>query len=155
MAREKVGCLYEKLRSNKLDYVNLIPWLCFYRETNYLVLMETRFCSHITNLDLNRNFYEKILKWPIYKEWNRSETDRGVVYQAGPLLLEFLLSPHEAATKFDDSFYLYMEVPDPAVTRALFTDHLWPATEIRTYPWGHSSFTVKDPSGLSLKFFTQ
>lgn len=115
--------------------------------------METRFCAHIHAYDQTREFYEKVLSWTIYSEWNRSADDRGVVYQAGSLLLEFLLSELVDATCFDPSFYLYVEVADLKSLHNKLQMSGCDVADIQDYPWGHSSFTVKDPAGLTLKFF--
>lgn len=117
--------------------------------------METRLCFHIYNYDKTRTFYEQVLKWPVYKEWDRSPEDRGVVYHAGSVLLEFLLSSAETATSFDDTFYIYQEVADLEMLHKTLQAQGAAPTHIETQPWGHKNFIVKDPSGLRLKFFTQ
>jgi len=115
--------------------------------------MEARFCAHIHAYDQTRMFYDQVLGWAIYSEWDRSADDRGVVYQAGSLLLEFLLSESSAATRFDPSFYLYIEVDDLNLLYDKLQANGCMCAGIRDYPWGHSSFTVQDPAGLTLKFF--
>jgi predicted enzyme related to lactoylglutathione lyase len=115
--------------------------------------METRFCVHIHAYDKTRAFYDQVLSWAVYSEWNRAADDRGVVYQAGSLLLEFLLSEPDKATRFDPSFYLYIEVDGLDALHDKLRANGCICSDIRDYPWGHSSFTVQDPAGLTLKFF--
>ncbi len=115
--------------------------------------METRFCYRVANYFETREFYESSLGWTIYNQWDRSPDDKGVVYHAGTALLEILLSTSEHASHFENSMYLYIEVADLEEMKKSLGNY--PSTDIQSYPWGHSSFIVKDPAGMSLKFFTK
>lgn len=113
--------------------------------------METRFCYRVANYFETREFYETSLGWTIYNQWDRAPDDKGVIYYAGTALLELLISTPEDATPFENSMYLYIEVANLEEIKKSLGDY--PSTDIQSYPWGHTSFIVKDPAGLSLKFF--
>lgn len=118
--------------------------------------METRFCYLTSHYEDVRLFYETILKCQIYKEWDRSPSDKGVVYDLGTALLEVLSSNVENETKFHaDGFYLYIEHEGLDNLHKDIKDKGGKPTEVKYYPWGHHSFVVRDPAGLPLKFFNQ
>ena len=117
--------------------------------------MEVRTCYKTAKYDDCRSFYEGVLHWPVFKEWNRSPTNRGVVYSIEGALLELLSSSESAATKFDGSFYLYVETKElEALWNALEQAKCSP-TKICSFEWGHRSFVTKDPAGFILKFFSK
>ncbi len=113
--------------------------------------METRFCYRTARYAECRAFYERALGWQVFKEWDRGDADKGVVYHAGTALLEILLSAPDEASRLDGGFYLYLETSELEALRV----KLEGASAIQTYPWGHASFRVHDPAGLELKFFQQ
>ena len=116
---------------------------------------EVRLCVHVAPYVACRKFYEDVLGFRVYKEWDRSSNDRGVVYDIDGTFLELLLSDTAHQTTFDGTFYLYIKVPDVrAHFEALKSKGLALAPPT-AYPWGHTSFSVTDPAGMKLTFFTE
>lgn len=117
--------------------------------------MEVRICYKTAKYDECRSFYENVLCWPIFKEWNRGPLDRGVVYAIEGALLELLSSREFGATKFDGSFYLYVETKELDSLQSMLEKAGYSPTKIQSFKWGHNSFSIKDPAGFVLKFFSQ
>jgi catechol 2,3-dioxygenase-like lactoylglutathione lyase family enzyme len=100
-----------------------------------------------------RAFYEQILGFEVAGEWDRGESDRGVMFHVGPAILE-LLSPEEGY-KSIQGVDLSLEVPDvhslwnglQAKAKIIF--------ELRDNAWGDTSFCIADPEGFKLTFFSK
>lgn len=117
--------------------------------------METRICYATDRYVESRHFYESVLGWKIYKEWDRSLTDKGVVYHAGSTLLEILFCPPDKASRVDGGLYLYIEVAELDGLHTGLEKDGHAVSPIEEKPWGHTSFSTTDPAGLPLKFFVQ
>jgi hypothetical protein len=100
-----------------------------------------------------RKFYLEDLQFSIIREWDRSDTDKGVMFDVGGTILE-LLSPtgvHKPVSGADlslgvpDVWGLHEELKDKGfVTRGLIDN-----------AWGDTSFRVVDPEGFQISFFTK
>ena len=112
-----------------------------------VVIFSSRFAE-------SRKFYEKDLGLNIVKEWDHGCGELGVVYTVGGVLLEMLQS---TSLPPNDSFYLYIKVED--------VEELWrhlsgkigldKIEDLQTQPWGHRNFSIRDPNGYRLKFFSE
>jgi len=106
-------------------------------------------------LEVCRDFYSAVLGWPIVDEWNRAPLDRGALFGIGDTRVEILASSDAAATKFDPSLHLLVwEEALESLSRRLQAAGST-VGPIQVHPWGHRSFVTNDPSGLTLKFFSQ
>ena len=47
--------------------------------------METRICYSTDLYAESRHYYESVLGWTVYSEWDRSLTDKGVIYLAAAI----------------------------------------------------------------------
>ncbi len=100
-----------------------------------------------------RAFYEQTLGFEVAGEWDRGESDRGVMFRVGPAVLELLSleNGYEPVQGTD----LSLEVPD---VQNLWNDLQSKAEvvfELRDNPWGDSSFCIADPEGFRLTFFSK
>lgn len=98
-----------------------------------------------------REFYEKTLGFPVLKEWDRGEADWGVMFQAGPAILE-LLSPENMYHPIAGSG-LSLEVPNVRELWASLKNTASVVFELRDNSWGDSSFCIADPEGFEMTFF--
>jgi len=102
---------------------------------------------------VEREFYESTLGFPVVSEWDRGHEDRGVLFQAGPVVIEVLAleDEHQPFAGVGVS----LEVPN---AKALWhelggkADTVFP---LRHNHWGDTSFCIKDPEGFELTFFTK
>lgn len=115
--------------------------------------METRLCYSTDLYTESRHYYESVLGWTVFSEWDRSITDKGVIYHAGTALLEILFCPPDQATRFENFLYLYLEVADLDAIHTRLEKSGHAASALENKPWGHMSFHTADPAGLKLSFF--
>lgn len=108
-------------------------------------------------------FYEKTLKFPLAHAWDRSKEDKGALFEAGDGLIEILHLPNSETEKtpgldyrkpqgvfmciqvfdIDDRFESYKSMGIP------FQEKL------TNQSWGHRSFSIREPNGLTLFFFQE
>ncbi|HMH70146.1 MAG TPA: VOC family protein [Candidatus Saccharimonadales bacterium] len=100
-----------------------------------------------------RKFYEETLGFIVLNEWDRGETDRGVMFQVGSAVLE-VLTPENAYQPIAGSG-LSLEVPDVHELWTHLKDEVPVIFELRDNSWGDTSFCIADPEGFELTFFTE
>lgn len=106
-------------------------------------------------------FYRDGLELLVVESWDRSPEDRGTLFQAAAGLIEVLVFPvsgvadHLWDERPAQGAFMVIEVEDVetryerAVRKGLpLGQHL------TTQTWGHRSFCVREPNGLTLYFFT-
>ena len=100
-----------------------------------------------------RDFYLNELHFPILNEWDRSDSDKGVMFDVNGTILELLstkgeyvsVSGSDLSLGVPDVHALYEELQDKDfVTRGLVDN-----------AWGDTSFRVADPEGFQISFFTK
>lgn len=106
-------------------------------------------------------FYRDGLSMPVIHSWNRSPDDRGTLVGAGSGLIEVLAQPQsDAEHLFDDrppqGAFMVIEVDqvEKAYQRAL-DNELPIQQELGNQSWGHKSFCVREPNGLTLYLFSR
>ncbi len=114
---------------------------------------EFRLKLYPKNFYLVREFYEKKLGFPIINEWDRGETNKGVMFSVGGAILELLSSGDE-----------HRPVTGASVSLAVSDVwKLWEALKdtgnlthtLRDNEWGDTSFCMADPDGFEITFFTK
>lgn len=100
-----------------------------------------------------RTFYEITLGFEVLDEWDRGETDKGVMFRVGPAVLE-VLSPANDYRQITGSD-LSLEVPDVNTLWEELKDIVTVIFELRDNDWGDTSFCVADPEGFKVTFFTK
>ena len=106
-------------------------------------------------------FYREGLGMHVVESWDRSEDDRGTQISAASGLIEVLARPTgESDHLFDDrspqGAFLVIEVEsvDHLYERAI-EGRLPIQQSLRNQSWGHRSFCVREPNGLTLYFFSE
>src|SRR3989344_1323488 len=113
---------------------------------------ELRIVFVVNNYEQTRTFYEIILGLPVFNEWDRTKGDRGVIYTLGNTLLEILEGEQAPVS---EGFYVYVEVKDVDVLWQKLSPAVEVIDQITPRPWGHRNFSVKDPNGFKIKFFSK
>ena len=107
-------------------------------------------------------FYRDGLELPITETWDRGPDDRGTLFAAASGLIEAMALPQQ---RDDESVWDYrppqgvfivieVEDVDSSYRRAL-EKKLPIKEELRDQDWGHRSFRVSDPNGITLYFFSE
>ena len=122
-----------------------------------------RIVRHTGNYDEMRSFYQDGLDMRPTAEWDRSPTDRGVLLVFnGPTsatCVEVLTYPgagdHQSSgTTSSGALTIAVEVMNAgAQYEALRQRGVEIIRELETMPWGHLSFSVRDPDGLEISFY--
>ena len=106
-------------------------------------------------------FYREGLGMPLVDSWDRSPDDRGTVVGAASGLIEVLAQPQfDSEHLFDDrspqGAFMVIEVDqvENAYQRAL-DNKLAIQEELGVRSWGHRSFCVREPNGLTLYLFSE
>ena len=113
---------------------------------------ESRIVFIVKEYQRTRDFYEKTVGLCIVSEWDRTKGDRGVVYQLGSTHLEILEGDISPLTQ---GFYVYLEVEDIDALWERLSGTVEIVDAIGTRPWGHRNFSIKDPNGFTIKFFSR
>ncbi len=114
---------------------------------------EFRLKLYVKDFSESKNFYQNFLGYPVIKEWDRGEKDRGIMFDTGTTVLEVLTS--EAGYKPLQGVDVSWEVEDVGKLWQKFKDYKNVIFELRDNDWGDTSFKIKDPDGFGLTFFTR
>ncbi|MGB7624344.1 MAG: VOC family protein [Terriglobia bacterium] len=108
------------------------------------------------------SFYREGLEFPVLESWDRTPDDRGTLFGAASGIIEVLKLPQEGhgSHLWDDrppqGAFMVIEVNDledryrRAVEKGLPIQQ-----ELTDQAWGHMSFCLTDPNGLTLYFFRE
>ena len=100
-----------------------------------------------------KNFYSHVLKLNMFKEFQHDDAPSGVVYEMGSIYIELLeLKTHNG---YKSDSYLYVEVNNVEQFYNEIKLQYVVVEELEIFPWGHTSFSILDPDGNKLKFFSQ
>ncbi len=113
---------------------------------------ELRIVFRVRKYDQAREFYEQTLGLSVLNEWNRSDSDRGVVYALGRAQLEILKADTDPIA---EGTYTYIEVTDVDALWESLAGKVEVIDPIATQEWRHRNFSIRDPNGFKLKFFTK
>ena len=120
-----------------------------------------RFSYLTPDYDATVAFYREGLDLPMLESWDRDDDDRGALFAAASGAIEVLARP-----KTGDAFnflgdrpahgvFMVIEVDDvEQAYRKVIEKGLTVPQHLTTQAWGHRSFCVCDPNGLTLYFFT-
>ncbi len=107
-------------------------------------------------------FYRDGLELPVIESWDRNPDDRGSLFGAASGVIEVLALPKcgKPSHLWDDrppqGAFMVIEVGDVEEKYLLAVKKGLPIKqEIRDQNWGHRSFCVSEPNGLTLYFFTE
>jgi len=123
---------------------------------------EFRFSYFTPEYDATVAFYRDDLQLVVVESWDRSADDRGTLFAAASGLIEVLLRSKNPATfhGWDDrppqGAFMVIEVPDVEQTYQRAVERRLSIQEgLTTQPWGHRSFCVREPNGLTLYMFSE
>ena len=116
-------------------------------------MREFRLKLYPQNFEQTKSFYRETLGFPIVTEWNIADDDKGVMFTVGSSILELL--PHKNTSNQIQGVGVSIEVDDVFAFRKILGDKVNTVYEPRHNSWGNSSFSIIDPEGLEITFFTQ
>ena len=121
-----------------------------------------RFSYLTPDYDSTVAFYRDGLDLPVLESWDRDVDDRGALFAAASGIIEVLARP-----KTGDAFHFWDERPPQGVFMVIEVEDVEQTygravekglaiqQHLTTQTWGHRSFCVREPNGLTLYFFTQ
>ncbi len=109
---------------------------------------EYRVCNRTSDMVGIYDFYQNELGLEVYKHWDRSEEDKGVIFVLGDILIEYLLDgdPQKAG-------WIYLCIEEENIEEFHAECRARNKTELIHTAWKHTKFSVFDPEGLEIKFF--
>jgi len=124
--------------------------------------MQFRFAYFTPRYAETVDFYLKGLGYAVMHSWDRSPDDKGTLIEAASGLIEVLAIPEsgECDHLFDDrtpqGAFMVIEVEDAeGAYRRAMEKGLPIQQELMVQSWGHRSFCVREPNGLTLYFFSE
>jgi len=107
-------------------------------------------------------FYRDGLELPILESWNRTPNDRGTLFGAASGMIEVLALPQSGQSDHlwdgrpAQGAFMVIEVEEvAALYRRVIENGLSVQEELKDQEWGHRSFCVQEPNGLTLYFFSE
>lgn len=100
-----------------------------------------------------REFYEKILCWPIIDSWDQGDNEKGAMFGTGSATLE-LLSPKKGYQPIQGAS-ISIEVKNVMKLWDYLKDKAPIEWSPRHNSWGDTSFCIADPEGFKITFFTK
>ena len=115
-----------------------------------------RFGYFTEDYDRTVAFYRDGLELPVIETWNRSPDDRGTLFSVASGFIEVLARPKDGES-FDlwderppQGAFMVIEVNDlKAIYERALERGLPIKQELKDQAWGHRSFCVTEPNGLS------
>ena len=105
-------------------------------------------------------FYRDELELPIIEEWDRNPDDRGTLFGAASGMIEVLALPkggrsdHLWDVRPPQGVFMVIEVDQVQALYQRAVEKGLPIQQnLKDQQWGHRSFCVRDPNGLTLYFF--
>jgi catechol-2,3-dioxygenase len=114
---------------------------------------EVRVVFYTSQFDVMSDFYQSILGLPVFKTFDHSKFQRGIVFELNKTLVELL--EQENTVIIQTESYLYIEKNNVREFFEQIKNEVKIIKELETFDWGHTSFLVADPEGNKLKFFSQ
>jgi catechol 2,3-dioxygenase-like lactoylglutathione lyase family enzyme len=107
-------------------------------------------------------FYRDGLEVPVIESWDRHPDDRGTLFGAASGMIEGLVLPRSGAAshRWDErspqGAFMVIEVDQGEDRYQRAVDKGLPITQALTdQAWGHRSFCVREPNGLTLYLFSE
>jgi uncharacterized glyoxalase superfamily protein PhnB len=119
-------------------------------------------CAYATNeYEATVEFYREGLELAIAESWDRSDSDKGTLFKAASGIIEVVKrSPDESHGEWEkhrpQGFTIVVETDDVDELYERLSGRELNITEgLTNQKWGHRSFRVSDPNGVSLYFFSE
>ncbi len=113
---------------------------------------EFRLKLYPKNFEVVRDFYENFLGFKVIDGWDNGALDKGVMFTVGGTVLELV------SGKSDEKVYagyVSLEVADVLKLWEELKTYPKPAQDLHHNAWGDTSFSIYDPEGFWITFFTK
>ena len=124
-------------------------------------MTQFRFAYFTPDFESTVAFYRDDLELPVVGSWDRGPDDRGALFGAASGIIEVLARPQSGVSShlFDDrppqGAFMVIEVADvEELHRKALDKNLPIQQELKNQSWGHRSFCLREPNGLTLYVFT-
>jgi catechol 2,3-dioxygenase-like lactoylglutathione lyase family enzyme len=114
---------------------------------------EFRLKIYTNKLTEMKSFYEDLMEFPVIKEWDRGEDDKGFMFDTGNSIIELFLPEKEY--KPIQGCDISLEVKDVWKLWDKMKDGDDVIFALRDNKWGDTSFCISDPEGLNITFFSK
>jgi catechol 2,3-dioxygenase-like lactoylglutathione lyase family enzyme len=120
-----------------------------------------RFCYFTAKYEETVAFYREGLGLPLFESWDRHPDDRGSLFQAAAGIIEVLVRPTGPSSHLWDDrppqgASMVIEVADVDEVHRRSIENKLPVTQgLTNQSWGHRSFCLREPNGLSLYMFSE
>jgi catechol 2,3-dioxygenase-like lactoylglutathione lyase family enzyme len=121
-----------------------------------------RFAYFTPQYEATVAFYREGLELPVLETWDRHPDDRGTLFGAASGMIEVLALPRGGASAHlwdarpPQGAFMVIEVPDVEAHYQRAVAQGLPITQgLTDQDWGHRSFCIRDPNGLTLYFFRE
>jgi len=124
-------------------------------------MAQFRFCYFTPKYEETVAFYRDGLELPLVDAWDRHPDDRGSLFQAAAGIIEVVARPVGPSThQWDDrppqGASIVIEVDDLDDAHRRSVAKKLPLTQpLTNQSWGHRSFCLREPNGLSLYIFSE
>lgn len=124
-------------------------------------MAQFRFCYFTPKYDETVAFYRDGLEFPLLEAWDRSPDDRGSLFQAAAGIVEVIVRPKGPSSHLWDDrppqgACMVIEVVDVDALHRRSVERRLPVTQgLTDQSWGHRSFCVREPNGLTLYLFSE
>ena len=119
-------------------------------------------CAYATDkYEATVEFYREGLGLEIEESWDRSDTDKGTLFKAASGVIEVVLrSSDESHGEWENhrpqGFTIVIEADDvDELYERLSGREINIIEGLKDQKWGHRSFRVSDPNGVSLYFYSE
>lgn len=119
-------------------------------------------CAYATDkYEETIEFYQRGLGFDVVEFWNRSDDDKGTLFEAASGIIEVVLRSNDESHGAWEShrpqgFTIVIESENVEHLFEQFSERGVSITEgLKDQKWGHRSFRVSDPNGVSLYFYSE
>jgi len=120
-----------------------------------------RFCYFTPKYEETVAFYREGLELPLIESWDRHPDDRGSLFKAADGVIEVVVKPQGPSDHLWDDrppqgACMVIEVDDvDGQYRRAAAKKLPVVQPLTDQSWGHRSFCVREPNGLTLYLFSE
>ncbi|HLY10744.1 MAG TPA: VOC family protein [Planctomycetota bacterium] len=124
-------------------------------------MAQFRFCYFTPKYEETVAFFGDGLELPLVESWDRDPDDRGSLFQAASGIIEVVVRPSGPSShRWDDrppqGACMVIEVADvDEVHRRSVSKNLPITQPLTNQSWGHRSFCLREPNGLSIYLFSE
>ena len=119
-------------------------------------------CAYATDrYEETVDFYRRGLGFDVVEFWNRSDVDKGTLFSAASGIIEVVLrsadeSHGEWETHRPRGFTIVIETDDvDSLFEAISQRGVLITEGLKNQKWGHRSFRISDPNGVSIYFYSE